>query len=64
MTIWCRVRSLRTGHHYDVPIERLDALAAAGRVEEIPGRRIRATNPRPAKPHRRLGRLTKHKEMT
>lgn len=64
MTIWCRVRDLRTGHHYDVPLTRLDRLVAAGAVAEIQGRRIRAANPRPAKPHRRLGRLHKHKELT
>lgn len=65
MNVWCRVRDLRTRHQYDVPLQRLDRLIAAGAVEEIHGRRIRATNPRPAKPHRRLSRLTtEKKELT
>lgn len=55
MTLWCWVRDLSTGHRYDVPIGRLDYLEAIGAVEEIPGRRIRAANPRASKVHRPLG---------
>lgn len=55
MTVWVRVRDLRTGHHYDVTLDRLDLLLARAAVEEIPGRRHFGHNPRPAKPRRRLG---------
>lgn len=59
MTIWCWVRDLSTNHRYDVPIGRLDHLEAIGAVEEIPGRRIRAANPRRSKVFRPLGRIRK-----
>jgi len=48
-TVWCWVRDLATGHRYDVALQTLDRLLAAGAVAEIPGRRIRAINPRPSK---------------
>lgn len=55
MTVWCWVRDTSTGHHFDIPLQRLPAMAAAGEVVEIPGRRRRAHNARPPKPMRRLG---------
>jgi len=66
VTIWTWVRSVKTGHRFDVPLQRLDLLLARGAVEEIPGRRRRAyearrpkrfvdlagrrANPRPRRP--------------
>lgn len=49
MTIWCWVRDLRTGHHFDLALSALDLYEARGAVREIPGRRRRAVNPRPPK---------------
>ena len=46
MTVWCRVRDLSTGHHYDIPLTRLDVLVERGAVEEIPDRRRTAPTPR------------------
>jgi hypothetical protein len=59
MTIWCWVRDLRTGHHYDVPLGRLDHLEAVGAVREIPGRRRRAHAARHPKPFVDKGRRAK-----
>lgn len=56
MTVWCWVTDLSTRHRYDVPLHRLAALEAAGAVREIPTRRRRSHNPRPAKHFRPLGR--------
>jgi hypothetical protein len=39
LTVWCWVRSTKTGHRFDVPLQRLDHLEAIGAVAEIPGRR-------------------------
>jgi hypothetical protein len=55
VTVWCWVRDTSTGHHFDVPLQRLADMVAAGVVVEIPGRRRRAYNARPPKPMRRLG---------
>jgi len=46
VTIWCWVRDLSTGHHFDVSLSALDHYEGIGAVREIPGRRIRAANPR------------------
>lgn len=54
MTIWVRVRSVRTRHHFDVALETLDRLLTKGAVEEIPGRR-HTGQPRPPKYNRPLG---------
>lgn len=55
MTVWCWVKSLGTGHRFDIPIDRLDHLEAIGAVVEIPGRRRRAHSARPPKPLVPLG---------
>jgi hypothetical protein len=57
MTIWCWVRDTSTGHHFDVPLDRLDALIDRGAVREIPGRRRRAPAARQPKPFRDLASL-------
>ena len=49
MTVWARVRSVTTGHHFDVALPSLDRLLRRSAVEELPGRRIRAASPRPPK---------------
>lgn len=60
MTVWCWVKDLATKHRFDIPIQRLDHLEAIGAVREIPGRRRRSANPRPAKPFRPLGERASH----
>lgn len=54
MQVWCRVRSLATGAHIDVPIERLDALLTKGAVVELDGRRHTGAA-KPPKPRRQKG---------
>lgn len=54
MTIWCWVRDTRTGHHFDVPLQRLDLLLDRDAVVEIPGRRRYAHAARMPKPFRDL----------
>lgn len=49
MTVWVRVRSLATGAQFDVSLQAFDRLLHRGAVEEIPGRRVRATSARPHK---------------
>jgi hypothetical protein len=46
VTVWCRVRDLSTGHHYDIPLSRLDLLVERGAVVELLGRRRVARTPR------------------
>jgi len=55
VTVWCWVKSLATGHRFDIPLERLDHLEAIGAVQEIPGRRRRAHSARNPKPLIPLG---------
>jgi hypothetical protein len=59
MTIWCWVRDTATGHRYDIPLDRLDALEARGAVVEIPGRRRDAIQPRRPKHFVRLAELAR-----
>lgn len=46
MITWCRVRDLRTGHHYDIPLSRLTVLVDRGAVTELVGRRQTSRTPR------------------